>query len=92
MNPNVPTYEYDPSAGGGYGGYADLSYEQGGHDAFQYMYGGPDGGGGYEYEGYEGAEAAGAGGYYGEAAVDPDAIGGGGGGTYFPAGQFQPHV
>ena len=85
MNPNVPTYEYDPSGGGGYGGYADPSYEQGGYGAY--------GGGGYEYdEGYEGADAAGAGGYYGEAAVDPNAIGGGGGGTYFPAGQFQPHV
>lgn len=85
MNPNVPTYEYNSNGGGGYGGYADPSYEQGGYGAYQY--GGADGGG---YDGYEGAEAVG-GGYYDEAVVDPNA-GSGGGGTYFPAGQFQPHV
>jgi hypothetical protein len=46
MNPNVPTYEYDSSGGGGYGGYADPSYDQGGYG---YQYGGTEAG--YEYEG-----------------------------------------
>lgn len=84
MNPNVPTYQYDPSGGGGYGGYADPSYDQGGYGA-SYQYGGEAG-----YGEYEGA-TAGADGYYGEA-VDPNAAAAAGGGTYYPAGQFQPHV
>ena len=84
MNPNVPTYEYDPSGGGGYGGYADPSYDQGGY-ASSYQYEGATG-----YANYEGATVGAADGYYGEAVVDPNAAAGGG--TYFPAGQFQPHA
>lgn len=84
MNPNVPTYQYDPSGDGGYGGYAEPSYDQGGYGA-SYQYGGEAG-----YGEYEGEEADG---YYGEAVVDPNAAAAAaGGGTYYPAGQFQPHV
>ena len=85
MNPNVPTYQYDSNGGGGYGGYADPSYDQGGYGA-SYQYGGEAG-----YGEYEGA-TAGADGYYGEAVVDPSAAAAAGGGTYYAAGQFQPHV
>ena len=85
MNPNVPTYQYDSNGGGGYGGYADPSYDQGGYGA-SYQYGGEAGYG--EYDGATG----GADGYYGEAVVDPSAAAAAGGGTYYAAGQFQPHV